>query len=139
MGFLKSLFVDPLREVGKTLGTVWNDITGQTANNEFNAQEAQKQRDYEERMSNTAVQRQVEDMKSAGINPAMAYVNGATGASTPTGSSAHSSAGGGANGVASLINSAANMAHVMNNDKSKHNNMTVGDTVKLINTIARLF
>lgn len=47
----------------------------------FNAQEAQKTRDYETMMSNTAYQRATADMKAAGINPMLAYMQG--GAGTP--------------------------------------------------------
>lgn len=56
---------------------------------EFNSREAQKDRDWQERMSNTSYQRVVEDLKLAGLNPILAYDNG--GASTPSGSSASSS------------------------------------------------
>lgn len=59
------------------------------AANQFNADEAQKQRDWEEYMSNTSYQRQVKDMQAAGVNPAMA-MNGSSGASTPSGSAASS-------------------------------------------------
>lgn len=54
----------------------------------FNSQEALLNRQWEEYMSNTAYQRQVEDMRKAGINPYMALGGG--GASTPSASPASS-------------------------------------------------
>lgn len=56
----------------------------------FNASEAQKQRDYETMMSNTAYQRSVSDMESAGINPIMAASAG--GAGSPAGAVAQGEA-----------------------------------------------
>lgn len=72
-------------------------LTGaQREQNAFNALEAQKQRDYETEMSNTAFQRQVADMRAVGLNPALMYGGtGASGASTPSGSSASGSGNGG--------------------------------------------
>lgn len=58
----------------------------------FNASEAEKQRKWEEMMSNTSYQRLTADLKAAGLNPYLALGN-MGGAGTPSGSSAQSSSG----------------------------------------------
>ena len=54
-------------------------------NNQFNAEQVQKQMDFQKMMSDTAHQREVKDLVAAGLNPILS-ANG--GASTPSGSSA---------------------------------------------------
>ena len=57
---------------------------GQMLTNSAQADASQAQMDFQERMSNTAYQRQVKDMESAGLNPMLSYLKGG-GASSPAG------------------------------------------------------
>lgn len=62
----------------------------------LNFAESQRNRDWQEYMSNTSYQRMVKDMTLAGLNPYLAYNQG--GSSTPSGSTAHSSSSSGRSG-----------------------------------------
>lgn len=59
----------------------------------YNSLEAQKHRDWLTEMSNTAIQRKMADAKAAGLNPILAMNENATGAITPSGSSASTGIG----------------------------------------------
>lgn len=74
-----------------------NELTGaEQEQNEFNAAQAQEQMVFQERMSNTAYQRQTADMQAAGVNPALMYGGaGSSGASTPSGAAATGTAAAG--------------------------------------------
>lgn len=112
----------------EAIGRLINDVTGVTtsakqqaeANKQlqemaqnYNAEQAQIERDWQENMSNTAQQRAVEDAKKAGVNPVLM-----AGAGASSGSGAVATSPGGSTGAgvgSNPIQSIAELIKAVNN------------------------
>ncbi|QXN75149.1 DNA pilot protein [Microvirus mar32] len=124
-------------------GGTWQQSGSEIASQKFAANQAQIQRDWEERMSNTAYQRAVADMKAAGINPAMLYQSGGQGASTPSGASAGSVSATRNGQAMDLIGQTANLVNSITNarrvdEMTKQNEMKANDASRLYKTTANI-
>lgn len=76
----------PVLGAASSIGGGLLGMFGQSSANKQNRRLVQEQMKFQERMSSTAYQRAMADMKKAGLNPMLAYSQG--GASTPSGATA---------------------------------------------------
>lgn len=88
--------------VGSGIGSAFGDMISSdeqrsynesliSSANQYNSLEAEKNRQFQKMMSDTAHQREIKDLKAAGLNPILSGMGG-SGSSTPSGSSAQSAA-----------------------------------------------
>lgn len=96
---------------GSILGTAAN-VAGSWLSNKENAAEAANNRFFQERMSNSAHQREVDDLIAAGLNPILSVNSGASSPSGSMPSSMENIAEGGINSAVSITRTKAEIAQL---------------------------
>lgn len=110
------------------LWTTLGDIAS-LGGNRAARKESQRDRRFQERMSNTSWQRGVQDMEAAGLNPALAYSQG--GASSPGGAMAQQE--GAAEGISTGLDVKRTMAELKNMKQTNRSLTYTADREQAIN------
>lgn len=100
--------------------------------NDFNAEQAQIQRDWSESMSATAHQREVADLRAAGLNPVIsAYGSGASVGSGAAASSSNNLTSAFGNLAAQALGAVASLANTMETNATSYANAGLGYSVSI--------
>lgn len=82
------IFIGFLSGLGDSIIGAVGGIASTVLGNNSAKHEAEKNREWQEEMSNTSIQRRMKDLREAGLNPLLAVENASSGATTPSGSQA---------------------------------------------------
>lgn len=112
------------------LGSAWMQADAQTDINNQQLQFARENRDWQERMANTAHQREVQDLQAAGLNPILSVSRG--GAVTPSGASTPDLK----NPYAGLTSTASELLRIWNETRKVDSDIASAEQDRRIKTTA---